>query len=55
MIIDVHIGLELGRLIQQTRTQKGMSQKDVAAVSVISTMYSIVSIVLLYRRLMRRQ
>ena len=30
---DVLIGLELGRLIQQTRTRKKMSQKDLAAVS----------------------
>ena len=30
---DVHVGLELGRLIQQTRTQRKMSQKDLAAVS----------------------
>ena len=31
---DVHVGLELGRLIQQTRTQRKMSQKDLAAVSI---------------------
>ena len=30
---DVHVGLELGRLIQQTRTQRKMSQKDLAVVS----------------------
>ena len=32
---DVHVGLELGRLIQQTRTQRKMSQKDLAAVRAI--------------------
>ena len=32
-VSDVHIGLELGRLIQQIRTQRKMSQKDLAAVS----------------------
>ena len=30
---DVHVGLELGRLIQQSRAQRKMSQKDLAAVS----------------------
>lgn len=32
---DVHVGLELGRLVQQTRTQRRMSQKDLAAVRAI--------------------
>ena len=39
--VDVHIGLELGRLIQQTRTQKKMSQKDLAAVSTGRCRYSL--------------
>ena len=30
---DVHVGLELGRLIQQSRAHRKMSQKDLAAVS----------------------
>ena len=31
--IDVHVGLDMGRLIQQARQKKGLSQKDLAAVS----------------------
>ena len=30
---DVHVGLELGRLIQHSRAHRKMSQKDLAAVS----------------------
>ena len=30
---DVHVELELGRLIQHSRAQRKMSQKDLAAVS----------------------
>lgn len=40
---DVHIGMELGRLVQQTRVQRGMSQKELAAVSwvgVVSEVWS---------------
>ena len=31
--LDVHVGLELGHLIQKTRLSQKMSQKDLAAVS----------------------
>ena len=31
--LDVHVGLELGRLIQHSRAHREMSQKDLAAVS----------------------
>lgn len=34
--IDVHVGLDMGRLIQQSRQKKGLSQKDLAAVSTIN-------------------
>ena len=34
--IDVHVGLDMGRLIQQSRQKKGFSQKDLAAVSTIN-------------------
>lgn len=37
---DVHVGLEMGRLIQQTRLQQTMSQKDLAAVGVLCTLCS---------------
>ena len=35
--VDVHVGLDMGRLIQQSRQKKGLSQKDLAAVSTINT------------------
>ena len=37
---DVHVGLEMGRLIQQARLQQSMSQKDLAAVRGLCTLSS---------------
>ena len=37
---DVHVGLEMGRLIQQARLQQSMSQKDLAAVGGLCTLSS---------------
>ena len=33
LLSDVHVGLDMGRLIQQSRQKNKMSQKDLAAVS----------------------
>ena len=59
-VSDVHIGLELGRLIQQIRNERKMSQKDLAAVSRYNCEQIHVSTYLLlscspHRRSMRRQ
>ena len=34
---DVHVGLDMGRLIQECRLKQGLSQKELAAVRLAST------------------